>query len=154
MKKIKTRGIQMSKVLFVCVHNTARSQMAEAFLRDMAGDRFSVDSAGLERGEAINPYVIRAMQEIGVDISGNSINSVEEYLSERRQYDYVITVCSASKGEQCPIFPGKGKRIHIEFDDPAGLTGSDVEIMTETRRIRDEIKAKVAELITLMNTSG
>ncbi|MBN1970178.1 MAG: arsenate reductase ArsC [Candidatus Delongbacteria bacterium] len=137
------------RVLFVCIHNSARSQMGEAFLNEIAGDRFHAESAGLEAGK-LNPRVVKAMAEIGYDLSQNKTNSVFDYLKEERKYDYVITVCDGASGERCPIFPGKSKRIHMEFRDPSSLTGSDEEKMIEIRKIRDEIKDFVTEWVKVV----
>ena len=93
------------RVLFVCVHNSARSQMAEAFLKQLAGDRFEVESAGIEPG-ALNPIVVDAMKEIGIDISGNQTKDVFDFLKRGKAFSYVITVCDEASGERCPIFPG------------------------------------------------
>ena len=95
------------KVLFICVHNTARSQMAEEYLRKLASDRFEVESAGLEPG-TINPLVVEVLKEEGIDITGKKTNSVFEFYKEGRRYHYVITVCSKEASERCPIFPGIG----------------------------------------------
>jgi len=127
------------KVLFVCVHNSARSQMAEALLRTMAGDRFDVESAGLEPG-AMNPLAVEAMQEIGIDISKNTTKSVFNFFKSGRLFDYVITVCDRSSGEMCPIFPGITQRLHWSFDDPSTFTGSWDERLARTRQVRDRIK--------------
>jgi len=103
----------MEKVLFICVHNSARSQMAEAYLRKYGGKRFVAESAGLEPG-VINPLVVEVMKEEGIDLSDKGTNSVYDYYREGRGYDYVITVCSKVAAERCPIFPGGGlSLIHI-----------------------------------------
>ena len=134
------------KVLFVCVHNSARSQMAEAFLKQMAGDRFEVESAGLEPGK-LNPIVVEAMKEIGIDISGNRTKSVFDFYKQGKQYDYVITVCDESRSEACPTFPGGGQRFHWGFPDPSGFQGSYEEKLAKTRQVRDQIKEKIAKWI-------
>jgi arsenate reductase len=118
--------MEKNKVLFVCVHNSARSQIADAYLNKLAGDRFFAESAGLEPG-VLNPLVVKAMQEIGLDISGKRTNSVFQFFKEGRNYDYVITVCDREAEEKCPIFPGKAKRINWSFPDPSAFTGSDDE---------------------------
>ena len=132
------------KVLFVCVHNSARSQMAEAFLKELAGDKFDVESAGLEPGK-LNPVVVEAMKEVGIDISQNKTKSAFDLYKQGRQYDYVITVCDESQAGNCPVFPGKGKKLHWGFEDPSGFTGSYEEKLAKTRIIRDAIKKKVEE---------
>jgi len=133
------------KVLFVCIHNSARSQMAEAFLNQMAGESFIAESAGMEPGR-LNPIVVEAMQEIGIDISKNMTNSVDAYLNEGRRYDYVITVCDEASAQRCPLFPG-GEKIHMAFPDPSQLRGDDKEIWEQTKKIRDEVKTKLEEWI-------
>ena len=134
------------KVLFVCVHNSARSQMAEAFLKQMAGDRFEVESAGLEPGK-LNPTVVEVMKESGIDISQNKTKSVFDFFKQGKQYDYVVTVCDESQAGACPIFPGTAvtKRIHWGFEDPSGFTGSYEEKLAKTRVVRDAIKKKLEE---------
>ncbi len=133
-------------VLFICVHNSARSQMAETFLNDLGKGRFKALSAGLEPGK-LNPLVVRAMAELGYDISGNSTNSVFDYARDRRSFDIVVAVCSKEAQERCPIFPGKGIRLHWPFDDPSSLGGSEEERLAETRRIRDQIRRTILEFI-------
>jgi len=134
------------KVLFVCVHNSARSQMAEAFLKQMAGDRFEVESAGLEPGK-LNPLAVDVMREIGIDISQNKTKSVLDFFKQGKQYDYVVTVCDESQAGKCPVFPGTAvtKRLHWGFDDPASFLGSLEERLEKTRRLRDQIKQKITE---------
>ena len=132
----------MEKVLFICVHNSARSQMAEAYLRKYGGKRFAVESAGLEPG-MINPSVVEVMKEEGIDLSDKGTNSVYDYYREGRGYDYVITVCSKVAAERCPIFPGGGQHLHWPFDDPSKAKGSHEEKLVEVRRIRDEIREKI-----------
>ncbi len=136
------------RVLFVCVHNSARSQMAEEYLRKLAGDRFEVESAGLEPG-AINPLVVDALREEGIDIEGKKTNSVVDFLREGRRYDYVITVCSKEASERCPVFPGAGpiRRLHWPFDDPSRAAGTREEKLRQVRDIRDRIKKKIAEFV-------
>ncbi len=134
----------MTRVLFLCVHNSARSQMAEAFLRKIAGDRFEVESAGLEPGK-LNPFVVRAMAETGIDISGNPTKSVFDLFKAGKVYQVVVTVCSKEAAERCPIFPGLSEKHHWPFDDPSTFTGSDEEIMERTRKVRDDIAAAVRE---------
>jgi arsenate reductase (thioredoxin) len=135
-----------TKVLFVCVHNSARSQMAEAFLNLIAGDEFEAESAGLEPGK-LNPLVVEVMQEIGIDISGSSTNGVWAYFKQGRVYQYVITVCDAATEELCPIFPGITNRLSWPFADPASFTGSHEEKLSQTRLVRDNIKAHIENFI-------
>lgn len=128
------------KVLFVCIHNSARSQMAEAFLRDRCGDQFAAQSAGLEPGQ-LNPLVVEAMAEVGIDISHKGTQSVANVANET--FDYVITVCDESSAERCPVFSGGGQRLHWGFSDPAALRGTTEEKAAAVRRIRDQIRAKI-----------
>jgi arsenate reductase len=132
----------MKSVLFLCVHNSARSQMAEAYLKKFAAGVFQVESAGLEPGK-LNPYVVRAMQEEGIDISAKKTQSVFELYKAGRLYSHVITVCSKDAADRCPIFPGHAERLHWSFPDPSVFTGSDEKIMKQVRAVRDGIKAKV-----------
>ncbi len=136
----------MPKVLFVCIHNSARSQIAEAYLNLLGKGKFNAESAGLEPGK-LNPYVVAVMQESGIDISHHPTTSVFDLFKEGRKYDAVVTVCDAANSERCPIFPGKTKRIAWSFEDPASFTGSKEEIMEKTRKVRDEIKDKITAFI-------
>lgn len=136
-------GIKMKKnVLFVCIHNSARSQMAEAFLKKEASEKFEVFSAGLEPGN-LNSVVVEAMKQDGIDISGNQTKTVDGYIEKGFEFDYVITVCDESAAERCPVFLGKGQRMHWGFEDPSGLKGSFEEKLNQTLKIRDEIKSKI-----------
>lgn len=130
------------RVLFVCVHNTARSQMAEAFLNSMAGERMEAESAGLSPAQ-INPVVVEIMGEAGFDLSQKKARSVFELFKQGRLYDYVITVCDESAEAQCPIFPGLVKRLHWPFPDPAKLEGARDEVLQQARQIRDSIRSKI-----------
>ncbi len=136
--------MEKMKVLFVCVHNSARSQMAEAFLKKIAGDKFEVESAGIEPG-ILNPIVVKVMKEIGIDISNNKTKSVFDFYKQGKRYNYVITVCDESQSEKCPIFPGAIKQIHMGFEDPTGFKGTEEEKLIETRKIRNQIEAKIKE---------
>jgi arsenate reductase (thioredoxin) len=136
----------MIKVLFLCVHNSARSQMAEAWLKQLGGPEFEAESAGIEPGK-LNPFVVRAMLEAGIDISEKRTQGVFELYKAGRRYRYVVTVCSREAAEKCPIFPGVTERLHWPFDDPSTFTGSDEEIMARVREVRDAIKASVVEFI-------
>ncbi len=132
------------KVLFVCVHNSARSQMAEAFLNKLGGERFEVESAGLEP-TVINPLAIEVMREVGIDISRNRTRDVFELFKAGRKYDYVITVCDEASGQRCPLFPGKAERLHWSLADPSAFTGTREEKLTRMRMLRDDIKKMVQE---------
>ena len=144
MTQALTKGFFMSKtsVLFVCIHNSARSQMAEAFLKSFASDRFEVYSAGIEPG-MLNPVVVEVMKEKGIDISGNKTKTVSGFLEQEKPFDYVITVCDETSAERCPVFPGNVKRLHWGFPDPSALEGSFEEKVKRTREIRDAIYKKV-----------
>ena len=136
---------EKTKVLFVCLHNSARSQMAEAFLNHMAGDRFEAESAGLEPGP-LNPLAIEVMGEVGIDISMNQAKSVFALYKADRLYRYVISVCDEA-AQRCPIFPGFATNLHWSFEDPASFTGSHEERLDKTRRVRDEIKKRIEDFI-------
>ena len=133
----------MKRILFVCIHNSARSQMAEAFLNNKEGGQFQAESAGLEAGK-LNPIVVQVMQEIGIDISTNKTKVVLDFLKEGRKYDAVVTVCDAASAEKCPVFPGNTKRIAWSFPDPSQFKGTRDEMLEQTRKVRDEIRAKIA----------
>ncbi len=134
------------KVLFVCIHNSARSQMAEAFLNSIAGDKFEAESAGIEPGK-LNPVVVDAMKETGIDISQNKTKSVFEFYEQGKVYDYVITVCDKEAAEKCPVFLGVTERLHWNFQDPSALSGSHSEKIAGTRKIRDQIKQKIEDWV-------
>ncbi len=134
------------RVLFICGHNSGRSQMAEAFLNDFAEGMVYVESAGLDP-KPVNPLVIEVMQEIGYDLSQARSDSVFEFFKEGRLYDYVITVCDETAAGQCPVFPGITKRFHWPFPDPEQLTGTHDEKLKALRNIRDQIKVKVFEWV-------
>ncbi|OGC06158.1 arsenate reductase [candidate division WOR-1 bacterium RIFOXYD2_FULL_36_8] len=132
------------KVLFICIHNSARSQMAEAFLKKYGGDKFEVESAGLEAG-ILNPLVVEAMKEVGIDISGNKTKSVFDFYKQGKLYDYVITVCDEASAQRCPIFPGNAVKMNWSFTDPSGFTGTDQEKLAKVRVVRDSIESKIKE---------
>ncbi len=134
--------MEKKKVLFVCIHNSARSQMAEAFLNSMAGDRFEAESAGLQPGN-LNPFAVEVMKEIGIDISGNKTKSVFDFIKQGKLFHFVITVCDETSGNSCPIYPGYAKRLHWNFPDPSALEGSLEAKLKKTREIRDQISAKI-----------
>lgn len=134
------------KVLFVCIHNSARSQMAEAFLNNLGGDKFTAESAGLEPG-TLNPVVVEAMNEIGIDISGNMTKSVFDFFKSGKLYNYVITVCDESAAERCPVFPGAARRLHWGFKDPSSFEGSAEDKLKATEIIRDQIKSQIEKFI-------
>lgn len=134
-------------VLFVCIHNSARSQMAEAFLKQYGSSHFVAESAGLEAGK-LNPDVIEVMQEAGIDIGKNRTKSVFDLFARDNKYDAVVTVCDAASAEKCPVFPGKVKRLAWSFSDPSAFTGTHEAILAQTRKVRDEIKDKVLQFIS------
>jgi arsenate reductase len=125
------------RVLFLCTHNSARSQMAEGFLRAIAGDRFEVASAGTE-ATRVHLLAIRAMAEVGIDLSGHTSKTIDVVVDQ--PWDYVITVCD-SANQRCPIFPGRTRRLHWHFDDPSQATGTEENRLETFRRIRNEIHA-------------
>lgn len=129
------------RVLLLCTGNSARSQMAEGLMREIAGDRFEVFSAGT-RPAGLNPNAVTAMGEIGIDISRHRSKSVDEF--EGEQFDYIITVCDNAK-ESCPIFPGAGKRIHHSFEDPAAAPAE--QQLPLFRKVRDEISGWLREFV-------
>lgn len=139
-----------TKVLFVCVHNSGRSQMAQAFLEQMAGDRFEVASAGFEPAP-INPLVVEAMAEVGIDLSRRASQGVFDLYKRGRLYDYVITVCDDSREKQCPVFPGVTHRLHWPFPDPAAVLGDQAEKLAAVRGIRDQVRARVAAWLEHMD---
>ena len=130
-----------TRVLFVCTHNSARSQMAEGLLRHLAGDRFEVASAGTE-ATSVRPEAIRVMSELGLDISGHSSKTLERYLGE--PFDYVVTVCDDAN-EACPVFPGAERRLHWSFQDPSRAEGSDDERLEVFRKVREEIQDRISD---------
>jgi arsenate reductase len=138
--------MKKKKVLFVCVHNSARSQMAEAFLKLYASDRFEVESAGLEPG-TLNPLVVEAMKEIGIDISKNKTKSAFDFLKQGKKFHYVVTVCDEASAERCPMFPGVAEKLRWSFEDPSALRGTKEEKLKTIKEIRDSINAKVVRFI-------
>jgi arsenate reductase len=129
------------RVLFLCTHNSARSQMAEAFLRARAGDRFEVASAGTE-ATRVRPLAIRVMDEAGLDIRGHESKIVDRLLDQ--PWDYVITVCDQAN-ERCPVFPGRTTRLHWSFEDPSQATGREDDRLRTFRRVRDEIARAITD---------
>lgn len=129
-------------VLILCTGNSARSQMAEGLLRDIAGDRFEVESAGVAPS-FVRPEAIEAMREIGIDISQHRSKSVDEFAGQ--SFDYVITVCD-NANQQCPMFPGKAERIHWSIADPAEVTGDEQERLAAFRSARDDLRERLKSL--------
>lgn len=136
------------KILILCTGNSCRSQMAEGFLKSFDPE-LEVYSAGTKPAERVNPFAIKAMQEVGIDISNGVAEDVDKYLSQ--SFDYVITVCDNAK-ETCPVFMGEVKhRLHIGFDDPADAVGTEEEVMPVYRRVRDEIKKEFEKFLQQIN---
>lgn len=131
------------RILFVCTHNSCRSQMAEGLINHDLGHRYQAFSAGTE-ATAVNPRAIAVMQELGIDISGQRSKTLDEFAEER--FDFVITLCGDAH-ERCPLFWGGVERLHIGFHDPTKATGSEEEILAEFRKVRDEIRAKLGEYL-------
>jgi arsenate reductase len=140
------------RVLFLCVHNSARSQMAEALLRNRADDWFEVESAGFEPS-AVLPAAVTAMREIGTDISEAQAKSVFALYRAGRIYQYVITVCDEASAEQCPIFPGICERLHWPFADPSA-GASDAERLQIAATVRDQIDARIRDWLSELEAAG
>ena len=134
------------RVLFLCTHNSARSQMAEGFLRELAGGRFEVASAGTE-AHGVHPLATRAMAEIGIDLRRQTSKTLDRFLGE--PWDYVITACDSAK-ESCPVFSAKTTRLHWSFDDPSAASGTDEERLVVFRRVRDQIKTRLGSWLSAL----
>jgi arsenate reductase len=141
--------VDKAPVLFVCTHNSARSQMAEGLLRHLAGDRFEAFSAGTEVS-SVRPEAIKVMAELGIDISAQHSKSVDEFGGQ--QFAWVITVCDRAR-EACPYFPGAEQTAHWGFDDPAEAQGTDDERLIHFRRVRDEIRDRLRMFILAASRS-
>ncbi|MGZ3999213.1 MAG: arsenate reductase ArsC [Mucilaginibacter sp.] len=133
----------MKNVLVLCTGNSCRSQLAEGYLRHFAGDKAQIYSAGIET-HGVNPKAVQVMAEDHIDISKHTSNNVDEYIGI--PFDYIITVCD-NANENCPYFPGKAKRFHHNFPDPAKAKGSPGEVMDEFRRVRDMIKVYCKDFV-------
>ena len=131
------------RVLFLCTHNSCRSQMAEGLVNHFLGDRFQAFSAGTE-ATRINPLAAKVMTEIGIDITGHRSKTLEEFAGQ--SFDYVITLCGDAN-EKCPLFFGRVQRVHIGFDDPSRLAGADDEVLPGYRRVRDEIRQRLLQFL-------
>jgi arsenate reductase (thioredoxin) len=129
------------RILFICTHNSARSQMAEGLLRHLGGDQFEVFSAGTE-ATAVRPLAIKAMAELGIDISQHQSKTLDRYLHD--PFDMVITVCDTA-AEACPVFPGAVHRRHWSFEDPSKATGNEAEQLAVYRRVRDQIRSRIEQ---------
>jgi arsenate reductase (thioredoxin) len=134
--------MEKQKILFICIHNSARSQMAEAWLNHFCGEQFEAESAGLSPG-TLNPLVVKVMQEVGIDISHKQTQAVSDLLDAGKKYTYVVTVCDESSAESCPVFPGIAEKLHWGFPDPSVLTGTEEEKLAKIREIRDLIKTQI-----------
>lgn len=140
-EKTNEKTEEKSRVLFLCTHNSARSQMAEGYLRHVGGDRFEVSSAGTE-ASSVKPEAREAMDEIGIDISGQESKTLERYLGE--PFDYVITVCDTAN-DSCPAFPGPAERLHWSLPDPSAAEGEKEERLAVFRSVRDRLKESINE---------
>ena len=141
-----------TKVLFLCTGNSARSQMAEAFVRKYAGERVEAHSAGLEP-HGINPYTVRVMEELGFDLSDQHSKDVTEYMG-KMHFGYLITVCAQAE-ERCPaVFPGVGTRLHWAFDDPAAFDGPPEAKLEKFRRVRDQIDRRIRDWLAELSVAG
>jgi arsenate reductase len=130
------------RVLFICIHNSARSQMAAAWLNEICGDHFEAESAGLEPGE-LNPLAVQVMDEVGIDISNNKTQAVFDVFKSGQLFAYVVTVCDEAGAEKCPIFPGVTNRLHWSFPDPSALAGTQQQRLEGTHKIRDDIRRRI-----------
>ena len=135
---------ERKRILFLCTHNSARSQMAEGLLRHLAGDRFEATSAGTE-ATSVRPLAIRAMEEVGIDISAQESKTLDRYLKE--PFDYVITVCDDAN-EACPFFPGAMSRLHWSLPDPSQARGSEEERLVAFRSVRNELRSRIEQELT------
>jgi arsenate reductase len=133
----------MKKILFLCTGNSVRSQMAEGLMKALGGEKWEVHSGGILQSY-VHPLAIRAMGEIGIDISGQTSKSADQFLG--KTFDYVITLCDHA-ARVCPNFSGQGRRIHWPFEDPAGAAGTIEDRLAIFRKVRDEIKAKIEEFL-------
>ena len=134
------------KVLFICVHNSARSQMAEELLKKYGGDKFEVESAGFEP-TVINPLVAKVLEEEGIDLTKKKTQSVFSLIKAQKFYGYVVTVCSRAKENECPIFPGMPMRLHWDLENPEDFTGSEEERIDKIKEQKEQIKQLVLDFI-------
>ncbi len=137
-----------TRVLFVCSHNAARSQMAEALLNKLGSEKFEAESAGLEPG-ILNPFAVHVLKEEGIDISQHKTKDVFDFYKQGKHFDYVITVCDLSK-EKCPFFPSQKGGMHWKFNDPSQFTGTLEEITAQVRTVKDDIKKEIMEFIDVV----
>lgn len=139
----------MERVLFVCGHNSGRSQIAEAILEKLGGDDFEVKSGGLKPSDSVNPLVIEVMKEEGIDLSTKKPRGVFDFVKTGELFSYVVTVCDKDTDERCPVFPGIRRRANWPFPDPEKATGSHEEKLNQVRKIRDDIKTKLIDFFKL-----
>ena len=142
-----------TRVLFVCIHNSARSQMAEAFANAVGDGQVEAESAGITPG-SLNPNVVQVMREIGFDISRNKTKDVFDFVKRGKLFHFVITVCDEASAERCPILPGVTKRLHWSFPDPSSFVGTQAEVLTQTRQVRDEIRTKVTSWVDTLQVKA
>ncbi|MFW5800719.1 MAG: arsenate reductase ArsC [Spirochaeta sp.] len=135
-----------ARILVICIHNSSRSQMVEEYIRLFAGDRFEVESAGLEPGK-LNPVVVELLKDDGIEIEGKPTRSVYDLHAQGKSFDYVIAVCDLEAKERCPIFPAEKERLHWPFPDPSAAQGSFEEKIEQVRPIQQQIRKKVLEFI-------
>jgi len=140
------------KVLFLCSHNSARSQIAEALLRHYAPDRFEAYSAGLEPSE-VNPYTRKALDELGLDMEGQYAKSLLDFWGGKHHFTYLITVCDKAEAK-CPLFPFATHRLYWPFEDPSSFQGTAAEKLEKFRQVRDQIAAKIREWVHELEASG
>ena len=134
------------RVLFLCIHNSARSQMAEGYLKKFGGDKFFAESAGLESGK-LNPFAVEAMSQHEIDISSNTTKSVHDFIEQGKTFQYVITVCDEANAARCPVIPGQHKKIQWGIDDPSSFTGTNAEKLQQTIIVRNQIRDAVLSFI-------
>lgn len=138
------------KILFLCIHNSARSQMAEAYMNQFGSDRYIAESAGIEAGH-LNPFVVKVMMEEGLDISHHRTKSVFDFHKQGKQFDLIVTVCDEGNAARCPVFPGLHKKLSWHFDDPSAFNGTEEDRMEQTRKVRDQIKEAVIAMLAEEN---
>ena len=140
------RSADKTRVLFLCLRNNTRSQMAEAWLNHLYGDQFEAQSAGLEPG-TLNPLAVKVMQEVGIDISMKIPRKVFDFVTDGELFSYVITICDQTRAERCPFFPGVTTRLHWSYPDPSTLTGNEEKKLEKLREIRDDLKEEIEDWV-------
>jgi len=133
------------KVLFVCSENTTRSQMAQAWLTHLCGDRFEAHSAGIHPGKEVHPFAVRVMKEVGIDLSAHRTQSVFDVYKSGAVFNYIITVCDQASAEKCPVFLGLVRQIHWDVPDPSDHGGSDQEELQAMREMRDAMRDSIEQ---------